>query len=74
MALTHKERRDRDIYEFVAAMFDKKLNGKTMYTYGYVMERAGHKFYLSPDTISDIVRAYEPPVDNPNQIEMHFPQ
>jgi len=51
-------------------LFGKKLNGKTMYTYGYVMERAGEKFCLAPDTIADIVRAYVPPSDDPDQLDM----
>lgn len=73
MALTHKERRDRDIYEYVTALFSKKLNGKTMYTSAYVLERASEKFYLTPDTIADIVRAYVPPIDDLAQLDIFNP-
>lgn len=69
MALTHKERRDRDIYEFVMALQNKKLNGQHVYKFGYIMERASEKFYLTPDTIAGIVRDYEPPVDDPTQLD-----
>lgn len=60
MALTNKQRRDRDIYRFCTAKLQEKVGLKQKYTYQAVLAMAEHKFYLAPDTIADILRAYEP--------------
>lgn len=60
MALTNKQRRDRDIFKFCSAKMNEKIGQKTKYTYQAVLAMAEQKFYLAPDTIADILRAYEP--------------
>lgn len=72
--LTHKERRNKDIYEFVTAMVAKEYNGKAMYRYQYILEKASMKFYLEPDHIAHIVRNYEPPPSDPNQLTIFTPE
>ncbi|HRF80140.1 MAG TPA: hypothetical protein PL070_08635 [Flavobacteriales bacterium] len=68
--LTHKERRNKDIYEFVTGMVAKEFNGKAMYRYQYVLEKASMKFYLEPDHIANIVRSYVPPAPDPDQMDL----
>ena len=79
MALTNKQRRDRDIYNFVTAKLNEKISGKTKYTYQAVLAMAEQKFYLAPDTIADIMRTYEPPYeppypDDPAQLALELPK
>jgi hypothetical protein len=71
--LTHKERRNQDIYEFITSMMAKQLNGKAMYRYQYILERASMKFYLEPDHIANIYRNHVPPVPDPDQLELFDP-
>lgn len=70
MALSDKQRRDRDLYNFVTSRTNEKVGGKQKYTYQAVLAMAREKFYLAPDTIADIVRAYEPPPDDPAQLNL----
>lgn len=68
MALSNKERRDRDIYNYVTAKLEEKVGNEQKYRYQAVLAMAESKFYLSPDTIADIVRSYVPPAPDPNQL------
>lgn len=69
MALSNKERRDRDIYEFVNAKMNERVGDQAKYRYQAILAMAEQKFYLSPDTIADIVRDYQPPTSpDPNQM------
>lgn len=70
MALTNKQRRDRDIHDYVVARLNEKIHGKQKYTYQAVLAMAEQKFYLAPDTIADIVRDYVPPAENPAQLNL----
>jgi hypothetical protein len=70
MALTNLERRNRDIYNFVTSKVNEKVHGRQKYTYGAVIAMAEQKFYLSQATIMDIVRTYEPPPEDPQQLTM----
>jgi hypothetical protein len=77
MALTNKERRDRDIYNYVTSKLEEKVGTEQKYRYGAVLAMAEARFYLSSDTIADIVRTYEPPAADPNQLsafELPAPQ
>jgi hypothetical protein len=73
MALTNRQRRDRDIYNFVISKTNEKLHGKQKYTYGAVIAMAEQKFYLAEATIMDIVRDYKPPPPDPQQLSMELP-
>lgn len=67
MARTNKQRRNRDIHEFVSRKLSEKIGGRDKYTYGAVMAMAEQKFYLAQDTIADIYRNYTP---DPDQLHL----
>lgn len=58
--LEDKQRRNKDIYEFVTGLQNVKLGGKHLYKYQAILFMAQEEFYLAPDTIADIVRDYAP--------------
>lgn len=70
--LTDKQRRDRDIYVYVMARIEEKVNGVQKYRYSAVMEMASKKFYLSSTRIAEIVREYVPEPDDPQQLTMEL--
>lgn len=70
MARSNKQRRDRDIYEFVTKRLNESVGGKQKYTFGAVFAMAEKKFYLSQATIADIYRNYTP---DPDQLGLEFP-
>lgn len=68
--LTDRQRRNKDIYDFVTGLMNEKVGGKHLYQYGAVLRMAQQEFYLSPDTIADLVRDYEPVDPDPNQLDI----
>lgn len=71
--LGNKGRRNRDIYNYVTHMCSLKQGTRDLYNYGAVLEMAEVLFYLSPDTIADIMREYVPPPDDPDQLKLSLP-
>ena len=70
MELTDRQRKHKDVHDFVERLLAEQENGKAKYRYEFVLEKARQRFYLSPRTIEDIHRNYTPPPVDPMQLAM----